>query len=67
MLICARVCFALAVVIGLCALVARFAWSQNQPLLAIMPATWLSASGLLFLASAASSLLAIAQSATRQA
>jgi hypothetical protein len=67
MLVSARVCFVLAIVIGLCALIARFVWSQNHPLLAIMPATWLSASGLLFLASAASSLLEIARNTGKKA
>ena len=60
----ARICFILAVLTALCAVLARFL--QLEPLTIILPATWLKGTGLLLLASVAACVLELAENACKK-
>ena len=64
MLALSRLAFILAVVFGICALVARFV--QPPILLVVDPTTWLIVTGLLLVGSIALSLLGIADLAAKK-
>lgn len=64
MLVLSRVLLIVAILTGICALVARFI--QPVTLLLILPATWLEATGVLLLFCIATALLGIADQQARR-